>query len=642
MIIATAGHVDHGKTSLVTHLTGTDTDRLAEEKRRGLSIDLGFAYYQPDPGDEGDGGSEKVLGFIDVPGHQRFINTMISGVSGIDLGMLVIAADDSVMPQTREHLEIMRLLGLQDFILVITKIDRVDKELVEMVSVEAQELLSQFQANNQGEFHVSNETGEGIEELQSFLHRALKQHVPKSRAGYFRLSIDRSFSLKGIGLVVTGTILSGEVAEDNTLQLLPQGKKLRVRQLHAQDRPVNKAFAGVRCALNLTGDVEKSEIAKGDWLTGEKAAGTTDCITALATFLDSPVRLKQGMPVKLYIGAKHVDARLGLFNSTLEHADEKQLVQLRTDEAVCCSRGDRLILRDYSEKFLLGGARVLDPCAARSNDLSGFQQQILTSLNHDTFGSAVRYLLLDCKQVMNYSDYCLKWNLSEGEAYAILEADNIVSQLVFPEFDSSVYALTEHRWQELQQQVEEKVRLYHESHSDQPGMPQDLLKDDVLVPAILNTLQQGKSLVVENGIARLTGFKPGMSEKVNEQWQQMEQFLEKAGLDIPLISEIENKTGIRGRDMKHLLNVALKAGDIVRISPKRVGLPASLRTIADHVTTMSASKPRFSVIDFKDHLGIGRNYAIELLDYLDSLGFTQREGNERSVVDELIPEKVFG
>jgi len=636
VIIATAGHVDHGKTSLVKHLTGTDTDRLAEEKRRGLSIDLGFAYYQPDPGEE------RVLGFIDVPGHQRFINTMISGVSGIDLGMLVIAADDSVMPQTREHLEIMRLLGLQDFILVITKIDRVDPELVEMVSAEAQELLAQFQANIHGEFHVSNETGEGIDGLQAFLHRALQQHVPKSREGYFRLSIDRSFSLKGIGLVVTGTILSGEVTEEDTLQLLPQGKKLRVRQLHAQDRLVKKASAGVRCALNLTGDVEKSEISKGDWLTREKAAGTTDCITALATFLDSPVRLKHGMPVKLYVGAKHLDARLGLFNSTFENEEEKQIVQVRTDEPVCCSRGDRLILRDYSEKFLLGGARVLDPGAARSAELSGIQKQFLTSLNHDAFADAVHYYLLDCQQVMNYSDYCRKWNLSEVEANALLEADNILSQLVFPELESVVHAVTKKKWQELQQGVEEKVRLYHENHSDQPGMPLESLDDDTLVPALLHTLQQSKFLVVENGIARLTGFKPGMSDKINQQWQQMEQFLEKSGLEIPLISEIENKTGIRGRDMKHLLNVALKAGDIVRISPKRVGLRTTMKAISEKVVAMSTNKPRFTVIDFRDYLGTGRNYAIELLDYLDSVGFTSREGNERVVIDKNIPEKVFG
>lgn len=191
----------------------------------------------------------------------------------------------------------------------------------------------------------------------------------------------------------------------------------------------------------------------------------------------------------------------------------------------------------------------------------------------------------------------------------------------------------------MQQALEEKVRQYHEKHSDQPGVPLESLSDNNLVPALL---QHSKSLVVENGVARLTGFKPGMSEKVNQQWQQMAQFLESAGLEIPLISDIENRTGIKGREMRHLVNVVVKSGELVRISPKRVGLPTNLKAIADQVIALSADKPRFTVIDFRDYLGVGRNYAIELLDYLDSVGFTQREGNERFIVDENIPEKAFG
>ncbi|MGY8791801.1 MAG: selenocysteine-specific translation elongation factor, partial [Pseudomonadales bacterium] len=247
MIIATAGHVDHGKTSLIKQLTGVETDRLDEEKRRGLSIDLGFAYRKP------VSENDKVLGFIDVPGHQRFINTMISGVSGIDVGMLVVAADDGIMPQTLEHLDIMHLLGIQEFVGVITKTDRADPSRIETVAKEVAGLLEKYQNNAVEIFPVSNISGEGIEVLQSWLDQRLEVHKVKVPQGYFRLSIDRSFNLKGIGLVVTGTVMAGEISEGDTVRLLPQEIDLRIRGLHVQDEPATHAESGARCALNLSG-----------------------------------------------------------------------------------------------------------------------------------------------------------------------------------------------------------------------------------------------------------------------------------------------------------------------------------------------------------------------------------------------------
>ena len=299
MIVATAGHVDHGKTFLVRNLTGVETDRLEEEQRRGLSISLGYAYWRPD--------DTTTIGFIDVPGHRRFINNMISGVSGIDLGLLVVAADDGPMPQTREHLQVMQLLGVEDYLLVISKCDRVSERRVTEVCDQTALLLP----TGTPTFRISNTSGDGIDELRAELERRARDWSARTAKGHFRMSIDRAFTLQGLGLVVTGTVASGVVENGEILTLQPHGVPLRVRNIHTQDRPAAIGRAGERCALNVSGDVHKDDIDRGDWVVADNAIDST-------TRFDSRIRLLQHAPfplkhladVKLHIGAKHCRARL--------------------------------------------------------------------------------------------------------------------------------------------------------------------------------------------------------------------------------------------------------------------------------------------------------------------------------------------
>ena len=305
MIIATAGHVDHGKTSLIKQLTGIDTDRLEEEKRRGLSINLGFAYL---PLATDSQNNDTRLGFIDVPGHSRFINTMISGVSGIDLGMLVVAADDGPMPQTIEHLNVLRLLGLKHFVAVVSKIDRVPATRVKEVGAQVRDLLKSQQCDL---FTVSNTTGEGISELLNYLQNHPLQHNARNLDCHFRMSIDRAFSLKGIGLVVTGTVAAGKINVGDELQLLPLGKTLRVRSLRVQDKDAQSGQAGQRCALNITGNIERQQISRGDVLTTAIDAPLVHrCDARFRLLTDAPFAVKHLSPVKLHIAAKHIEARL--------------------------------------------------------------------------------------------------------------------------------------------------------------------------------------------------------------------------------------------------------------------------------------------------------------------------------------------
>ena len=294
MIVATAGHVDHGKTSLVKQLSGIDTDRLVEEKRRGLSINLGYAYERI-----ADGVS---IGYIDVPGHNRFINTMISGVSCIDMALLVVAADDGPMPQTIEHLEVLRLLGVTEFVLVITRIDRVEQSRVDEVIHGVREIL----AADCPVFPVSNIDGTGVAQLRGFLHKRAQHIGIKLDRGYFRLSIDRSFLLQGTGLVVTGTIISGRVVVGDRIRLMPGGLPVRVRGIHVQDEKAQSGRAGQRCALNITG-LDRQQIDRGDWLQASAIAQASDRIDVRLDILASlPFTIKHLSPVKLYIGAKRL------------------------------------------------------------------------------------------------------------------------------------------------------------------------------------------------------------------------------------------------------------------------------------------------------------------------------------------------
>ena len=640
MIIATAGHVDHGKTALVRQLTGVDTDRLAEEKRRGLSIDLGFAY-RPHPRSP-----DRIAGFIDVPGHQRFINTMISGVSGIDLGMLVVAADDGIMPQTREHLAILQLLGIHECLGVITKTDRVDRARVGAVATEAAALLENHGMQVPGLFPVSSVSGDGIDQLRDWLDDRLMGHPAPMTSELFRMNVDRVFTLKGVGLVATGTVLSGAVSVDERIRVMPGGRHARVRSLHAQDRGVATAVKGQRCAVNLAGDIGKAGIARGDWLVAGQSGNATTCFTAAAHWLDTPVSVRHRMQAKLYLGARHVAARIGLVTG------RPDLVQVMPATPVSCCLGDRFLLRDYSELFLLGGGRVLDPWAGDDRKPGAGRLQYLDVISRGGFLQALEQLI-DAGHSLDFSHWCQAWNLGRAEAQTLVEAAGFSDKLAFAAAGESRHVLSAGKWQTLQAFLLDQVTRWHRQHPEQPGMPLEMLVETLagpaektLFPALLDVLQvsgDGKRhLTVVNGRASLAGFDQALPEKTRRLWRQVESILRQEGLEIPLQSVLEKKTGVRGRDMNYLVASMLKSGRLVRVGQKRVGLPETLRALSGEVIALGEKKPRFTVIDFRDHIGTGRNYAIDVLDFLDTLGFTRREGNERMVIDSSVPDRLFG
>ncbi len=641
MIVATAGHVDHGKTSLIKQLTGVETDRLEEEKRRGLSINLGFAYRTVD--------DKHTLGFIDVPGHTRFINTMIAGVGGVDLGMLVVAADDGPMPQTLEHLDVLRLLGIRQFVLVVSKIDRVEAERVAQVCTQVRALLPDVDCEL---FPLSNITGEGVTELQRYLDALTIEQQQRSAAGNFRLSVDRAFTLKGVGLVLTGTAIAGRVAIGDELELLPQGEKLRVRSLRVHDKEAELGSAGERCALNLVGNIDKAQIDRGDMLVAPGALRLSERFDARFSLLaTAPFALKHLAPVKLHLGARRVAGRIFI----IEDAAGKRLqpgasalVQILLDEPLACCRGDRFLVRDDSESVTLGGGMVLDPKAPKTGKGHAYRLAYMAAMEQDSAEQALAMLLEGADQTadkaVNLTAFSQSWNLREDECESLLQS------LPIKRFDADEieFALPLEAWQLLGKDLVQAVRTWQRNNPLQQGVKasalQQLMKasasSTLFRAALSEELRNGKLSLV-GGLVHTVGHKPMVSAAQQESWSKVEAALLERGVQLPLVSELMSVTGLQKETLQSALFAAGKNGLVYKLNDKRYGLPIHLQQHAAMVAELADSEAGITVIGFRDRLDAGRKLAIEILEHFDEIRFTQRRGESRVIINAGLPAERY-
>jgi selenocysteine-specific elongation factor len=418
MIIATAGHVDHGKTLLVKALTGVDTDRLPEEKLRGLTIDLGFAYHHLN--------SDTVLGFVDVPGHERFIRNMLAGVSAIDFALLVVAADDGLMPQTREHLDILNLLGIDSGAVALSKTDLVDSARIQAVENEIADLLAATPLKNSPIFPVSVVNGNlGIQALSSHLEKTALKHRPRESPGEFRFSIDRCFTLRGAGLVVTGTVVSGTIQNGEQLILSPQGQPVRIRSIHAHDRKSTVAKVGQRCALNLTGKkLDKDIVGRGDWIIAPALHEPVSRLHARLRLLPGETnKLKSGTAVHVHLGASDVTGRVGILDQRTISPGQDAYVRLHLDHPVCALARDRLVLRDKSAKRTIGGGVVVDPFPQTR---SANQKAMLKAMDVGSPAEVLVGMLPLSPGGINLDRFQRSWNLTVEELHALLEAQPVL------------------------------------------------------------------------------------------------------------------------------------------------------------------------------------------------------------------------
>lgn len=630
MIIATAGHVDHGKTSLVKVLTGVDTDKLPEEKSRGLTIELGFAYH-----DIGDG---KATGFVDVPGHEKFIRTMLAGVSGIDCVLFIVAADDGPMPQTHEHLAIMDLLNIQHGLFALTKIDRVSSERVDEVKASIREMVASTSLQNAQVIPVSAHSGENISVLTEQL-LALSKEIPERKAGgQFRMAIDRNFVLQGTGRVIAGTVLAGEVRSENKVRLLPQDIELRVRGIHAQNTATDIAVAGERCALNVSGgDLKRLEIHRGDWVVTETARFTTTKIDTEITVLSNESRpLKNRTPVHLHLGAADITARV----ITLEGQDiqpgKSGLVQLQLNRPVNAVYGDRFVLRDQSAFRTMGGGRVIDPSPVTRGRNKPIRLDYLKAQLADDANLALKQILTLGLDDFDLSAFTRARNLND------LEIDNLslaVDSVVIAH-DHGKTAFSQERWQELTESIQQKCANHHRKHPDKLGINEGelmrCLPKRIGRPrsiALIQAWVDSKILARDSGQFRLPTHEVKRAPQNAALWEKVSNTLTSAGAKSPVVHDLHTELGVDLKQLNQFLAGAAKQGFLVKVSDKRYFLPTTIRgfAITAEQLASSSSQAGFTVKEYRDAVGIGRNAVIEILEYFDKVGLTLRQDQVRKI-----------
>ncbi|MEP0202969.1 MAG: selenocysteine-specific translation elongation factor [Halioglobus sp.] len=639
MIIATAGHVDHGKTSLIKQLTGVETDRLEEEQRRGLSIATGFAYL-PRSG-------KLPLGFIDVPGHQRFMNNMIAGISGIDTGLLVIAADDGPMPQTHEHLDVLELLGVNDLMVVISKIDRVDSKRLTQLTQDLSATFAGRPWTNPPLLPVSSVDGSGIDALKSELLARADKVEAHSATGCFRLSIDRAFSAKGAGLIVTGTVAAGRISVGDSLTLLPQELNVRVRGIRVHDQESETAMAGQRCALNLVGKIDTSSIEKGDWLVQPGAGPATRQLDVTFSMLASaPFALKHYAPIKLHIGAKRIAGRIAFLNpdqtgKRLQPGDSC-FAQLQLEQDVASYRGERFLLRDYAEDVILGGGKVLDPAAQKYGKPQPRRMNYLNAMAAASVTQALSELMAQ-HQLVNLDRFGQSCNLLPEDIGDLLVAAGRPFTAEGVHWMASV-----ERWRNTRKEVIAVIEKWHASNPELAGIKvgdvQSALVQRIeptLLMAVITDQLQKKELVLNEGRISRPSFKPAVDALSGAHWQQVQQLLRRCGNRIPLLSQISEQLGIEQDVVEKIMKSAERRHNVHKLSPRRYALPEQLYNLAMQLNAAQESESPITVVTMKNLFDTGRNLTVEILEYFDGIRYTARRDNERVVLNAELPAQLF-
>jgi selenocysteine-specific elongation factor len=634
MIIATAGHIDHGKTSLVKVLSGVDTDRLPEEKKRGLSIDLGFAYA---PAGEG------TLGFVDVPGHEKFVRNMIAGVSGIDRALIVIAADDGVMPQTREHLAILDLLGVGQGIVALTKIDRADATRLAVVTTQIEELLEETGLAGSPVFPVSSVTGDGIEALRNHLLREAQQVETARAKGSFRMSVDRSFIIEGAGIVATGLVLSGEVHINDRVVVSPAGLEARVRSIHAQNRKSETGRAGERCALNISASrLTLKDVSRGDWLLDAALHAPVRRFDARIRLLATKDRpLRHWTPVHLHIGAADVPARVAVLQSG-DSAGQIEpgadgFVQIVLQQDISVLHGDHFVLRDQSALRTIAGGVVIDPFAPDRGRARPDRLALVSALERGHLVAALAAAFAAAPEGLAFGLFCQARNIQPGECTGALAS---LDAIVLGEGRDAT-AFTQKRWDELAGALK---TMFETIQKDAPGAAGQtlaalqkrtarLVRAQAL-PALLESMTRAGVLENVSGGWRLAGTGLQLDEKDIAVWNRIEPLLNDENLRPPSLAEIARELALQPRAVERVLNRAARVGFACQVAPNRYYLPGHLQKLASIATDTAQADPDglLQVRAYRDTSGIGRNLVIEVLEHFDRLGFTHRAGDHRRVL----------
>lgn len=627
LIIGTAGHVDHGKTVLIKALTGVDTDRLQEEKERGISIDLGFAPFRLPSG--------RLAGVVDVPGHERFIHNMLAGAAGMDLVMLVVDAVEGVMPQTREHLDILQLLGVQNGIVVITKIDLVEEEWRELVQEEIREELTGSFLENAPIITVSAIKGEGIEELKALIDDMTAILDSRSSSGPLRLPVDRSFVISGFGTVITGTLIQGSVRVGETVAIVPPGLEARVRNVQVHDIDVKEAKAGARVALNLSG-LERDEVLRGSVISTPGYYQQTDLLDVSVELLArAPRRIKNLDPVHFFLGTARVVARLLLLDRDELEPGESCPAQCRLDRPLVAERGDPFVIRSYSPMTTIGGGKVLDPYPSRHRRFRNEVIDRLSELKQDpTAGGDSAFVRRTLEELVAADAVRLakETRLDQEKINAILE--ELIEQSIVEKVGSS-YIITK-ILHEHEAKLQSELEKYHQKYPLSPGISRAQLKS--FLPgsfnqrdydALLERLQKSEIVTAKGDLVTLHGFKPEPAAKDRQQLEKLTELYRAGWFQPPSIRDALEKAGSSSARKDELYTFLISTGILVKLNEDLYyhsdAYNEALMLLRNHF----AAESQLTLAQFRDNTGSSRKYAQALLEHFDQIKLTKRVEDHR-------------
>ncbi|MFJ4443935.1 selenocysteine-specific translation elongation factor [Pseudomonas sp. NPDC089422] len=627
MIVGTAGHIDHGKTALLQALTGQAGDQRQEERARGMTIDLGYRYAALAEG-------AALTGFIDVPGHERFIHNMLAGAHGIDLVLLVVAADDGVMPQTREHLAIIELLGIPQALVVISKCDRVEPARLAEVQAQVRALLAPGPYAKARQFPVSSITGQGIEVLRRALLEAEVRVRKRSVRGGFRLAVDRAFAVTGAGVVVTGTALAGRVSTGDTLLLGKAGKPVRVRGLHAQNQVALVAEAGQRVALNIVAErLTVEQVHRGDWLVPEWLHAPSVRVDIELCLLPGETRIFEHFSaVHVHLGTQDVTARVALLEGETLAAGQRMFAQLLLNAPLQAVHGDRLVLRDQRAQRTLGGGKVLDPFAPsrqRRSEERLRQLQVLRDV--DDLEEALPALLACALGGLDPQRLERQFN-RQRETWLLPNDVMVVATRQGP------LLFAKRQWLALRHQVLEQLARFHEQEPDQLGPDRDRLRRFAALPlerpafvSLLDELLNDEVIASSGPWLHLPDHKVQLSAADSMLWERLQPKLLAGQYDPPWVRTLATEEHCAEADVRLLLRKLARLGLVHQVVRDLFYPEATLRGMAELLLRQASETPIVQVAAFRDMLGIGRKRSVQILEYFDRIGLTRRVADQRHI-----------
>lgn len=630
IIIGTAGHIDHGKTTLIKALTGRDTDTLREEKERGISINLGFTYF--------DLPSGKRAGIVDVPGHEKFIKNMLAGVSGIDMVLLVIAADEGIMPQTREHLDILSLLEVKKGIIVVTKKDIVEDEWLDAVIEDIKDYMKGTFLENADIIPVSSVTREGLDDLVKSIEKIADEVTEKDADSFFRLPVDRVFTVSGFGTVITGTLISGTVHEGDKVEIYPSGKMSKIRDIQVHESTVKSAFAGQRVAMNLS-NISVDEIKRGDIVAYPGCIEPSMMIDCRVKYLKDALRpLKNRDRVRVYHGTCELFGRMILLDKESVGKGGECLAQIRLESLICAIRGDKYIIRSYSPMITIGGGTIIDPNPKKHKRFDANVIDELLTIEKGDLAEIIEQMLLKNSSIFPNIGMLSKLSgRNDSEVKSVL--DKLVSKKIAVCFDTVEGASYCHAdyIKSFEKNLIKYLNDFHKKNPLRYGVSKEELKSRMfegkvkqkLFDSLIDSMEQKKAIKAEGKYVSLIGFKPSLNQRQEEIRQKIMAIYGPESIDTPKPDEALSSIGENFDIAKEVLDFLIDSGELIKINEEYIISRNSCECKAKILKEYLNASGEITAAKYRDMLSVNRKTAVALLEYFDRIKLTKRVGDKR-------------